>query len=35
MTAFLAQWNAHTPPFHGSTQPVTKLMAKCEVALAA
>jgi hypothetical protein len=35
LTAFLAQWSAHAHPFYGSTQSVTKLMAKCEVALAA
>lgn len=35
LMAFVAEWNAHAHPFHWSTQSVAKVMAKCEVALAA
>ena len=33
--AFVAQWNEHAHPFHGSTPSAAKVMAKCEVGLAA
>jgi transposase len=35
LMAFVAEWNAHAHPFNWSTKSVAKVMAKCEVALAA
>ena len=35
LMAFVAEWNEHAHPFHWSTQSAAKVMAKCEVALAA
>ena len=35
LMAFVAEWNEHAHPFNWSTQSAAKVMAKCEVALAA
>jgi transposase len=35
LTAFVAEWNEHAHPFNWSTKSAAKVMAKCEVAIAA
>jgi transposase len=35
LTAFVEEWNAHAHPFNWSTKSAAKVMAKCEIALAA
>jgi hypothetical protein len=35
LITFVEEWNARAHPFHGSKQSAAKVMAKCEVALAA
>ena len=35
LMAFVSHWNEHAHPFNWSTKSVAKVMAKCQVALAA